>query len=172
MIILMVHSFWIHESWALINPGNTNQGKSFWPPRVFYIFLPNPGKYFRNKLDNIPLMRYGICTLRDNQRTRLYLTWINCEWKKSVDKEALIVWESCDFRRDMTWHDMIWRDMTWRDMMWHDVIWRGKPWHDVIWRDMTWPDVTRQEVTWHDITWHDMTWHGLTWRCMMWHDVT
>ena len=117
-------------------------------------------------------MRYGIGTLRDNQRTRLYLTWINCVWKKSVDKEALIVWQSRDFRRDTTWHDMIWRDMTrhdvtwydvtWRDITWHDVIWRGKPWHDVTWRDMTWRGVTWHDVTWRGITWHDLTIHDMT----------
>ena len=34
---------------------------------------------------------------------------------KSADNEALVVWPSRDFRRDMTWH-VTWRDMTWRDM--------------------------------------------------------
>ena len=43
-------------------------------------------------------MRYGIGSLRDNQRTRSYLIWINCVWKESVDNEALVVWPSRDFR--------------------------------------------------------------------------
>ena len=112
-------------------------------------------------------MRYGIGTLRDNQRTRLCLIWINCVWKKSVDNKALVVWPSRDFRRDMTWHDVTWRDLTWRDMTWHDVAWRDMTWrdmtrHDVTWRDMTWDDVTWRDMTWHDVTWHDVTWRDMT----------
>ena len=110
------------------------------------------------ELDNIPLMRYGI----GNQRTRLCLTWINCVWKKSVDKEALIEWQSRDFRRDMTWHDMTWRDVTWADVTWRDMTW-----HDVAWRYMTWS----RGMTWHDVTWRDMTWHEVTWCGMTWYDV-
>ena len=112
-------------------------------------------------------MRYGIGTLRDNQRTRLCLIWINCMWKKSVDNKALVVWLSRDFRRDMTWHDVTLRDMTWHNVAWHDVTWRYITWHDVTWRDMRWHD-----MTWHDVTWRDMTWHDVTWRDMTWYDVT
>ena len=54
------------------------------------------------KLDHIPLMRYCIASIRDNQRTRSCLIWIDCVWKKSVDNEALVAWPSRDFRRDMT----------------------------------------------------------------------
>ena len=130
--------------------------------------------------------RYADCLIMQLTSVLDCLTWINCLWKKSVDKEALIVWQSFDFRRDMTWHDMIWRDMTgynvtwydvtWRDMTWHyvtwhDVIWRGKPWHDVTWRDVTLHDVTWRDVTWHDVTWHGLTWHDATWCGMTWHDV-
>ena len=43
-------------------------------------------------------MRYGIGTLRDNQRTLLSLIWINIMWKKSVGNKALVVWLSGDFR--------------------------------------------------------------------------
>ena len=122
----------------------------------------------QSKLDYIPLMRYGIGTLRDNQRTRLSLIWINCVWKKSVDNKALVVWPSRDFRRDMTWHDVTWRGMTW-----HDVTWRDMTWHDVTcvtWRDMTWHDVAWRDMTWHDVTWRDMTWYDVAWRDMTWHD--
>ena len=82
-------------------------------------------------------MLYGFGTLRDNQRTRLCLIWINCMWKKSVDNEALVVWPSRDFRRDMTWRGMTWHDVAGRGMMWRDVTWRDMTWHDVAWCDMT-----------------------------------
>ena len=108
-------------------------------------------------------MRYGIGTRQDNQRTRLYLTWINCVWKKSIDKEALIVWQSRDFRRDMTWHDMTWYDVTLRDMTWQAVAWRDMTWHDVTWGDMRWHDVAWRDMTWRGITWHDVTWLDNTW---------
>ena len=52
----------------------------------------------QKKLDYLPLMRYGIGTFRDNQRTRLSLIWINCVWKMSVDNKALVLWPSGDFR--------------------------------------------------------------------------
>ena len=47
---------------------------------------------FQNKLDHIPLMRYGIGSLRDNQRTRSCLIQINCVWKKQLTMKR---W-SCD----------------------------------------------------------------------------
>ena len=91
-------------------------------------------------------MRYGIGTLRDNQRD---MTW-----------------------QDVTWRDMTWHDVAWRDMTWHGVAWRDMTWHDVTWRDMTWHDVSGRDRTWHDMTWRDMTWHDVTWRDMTCHDVT
>ena len=51
------------------------------------------------KLDDIPLMRYVIGTLRDNQRG---MTWQHATW------------------HDTTWHEVMWHDVTQRDMTWHD----------------------------------------------------
>ena len=51
-------------------------------------------------------MRYGIGTLRDNQRTRLSLIWINFVSKKSVGNKALVVWPSGDFRDPMGQMDL------------------------------------------------------------------
>ena len=121
-------------------------------------------------------MRYGIGSLRDNQRTRSCLIWINCVWKKSVDNKALVVWPSRDFRRDMTLHDVTWRDMTWHYVTWHDVTWRCKTWHDVAWhdvalRDMTWHDVKLRDITWLDVAWRNMTRHDVAWQDMTWHDT-
>ena len=154
----------IHNSWKF----GENRSSSFWERTVN-----------KKKLDYyIPLMRYGIGTLRDNQQTRLCLIWMNCVWKKSVDKEVLIVWQSHDFRRDMTWHDVTWCDVTWYDVdiTWHDVTWRDMTWHGVTWRDMTWHNVAWRDMTWHDVTWHNVTWRGMTchdvtWRGITWHDV-
>ena len=103
--------------------------------------------------------------LRDNQRTRLCLIsviWINCVWKKSVDNEALVLWPSRDFRRDMTCHDVTWRDTTWHYVTLHDVAWRGKTWYDVTWHDVTWNDVTWRDIMWHYVTLRDITWHYVT----------
>ena len=120
-------------------------------------------------------MRFGIGSLRDNQRTRLCLIWINCVWKKSVDNEALVMRPSRDFRRDMTC-----RDVTWRDMMWHDMARRDITWHYVTLRDMTWHEVHdvacrgmtwQREITWHGVTWRDMAWCIVAWRDMTWHNV-
>ena len=134
-------------------------------------------------------MRNGIGTLRDNQQKPLCLIWIYSVWKKSVDNKALVVWQSRDFRRDMTWRDMMWHDMTWYDMTWHDVTghdrtWHGMMWHDVTWRDMAWHGTTLHDMTWHmtwrmtwHLTWHDvigcdMTWRGMRWHDMAWRDMT
>ena len=162
----------IHNSWKF----GENWSGSFWEQTVNK----------KIKLDYIPLMRYGIGTLRNNQRTRLCLIRINCVWEKSVYNEALVVWPSRDFRRDMTWHDVTWHDVTWRRdvpwrhmtwrhmtwhyVAWHDVTWRDITWHDVTWRDLTWHDVTWREITWHYVTWRDMTWHNVAWRDITWHD--
>ena len=43
-------------------------------------------------------MRYGIGTLRDNQRKRLSLIWIKFAWNESVGTKAFVVWTSGDFR--------------------------------------------------------------------------
>ena len=101
-------------------------------------------------------MRYCIGSIRDNQRTRSCLIWIDCVWKtmKRWSRDRLAIW---------------------RNMIWHDVTWRGKMWHDVTLRDMTWRDMTCHDVTWgtsRGMTWHDVTWHDVTWRDMTWHDVT
>ena len=117
-------------------------------------------------------MRYGIGTLRDNQRTRLCPIWINCVWKKSV---LTMKRRSCDRpatfdvsrSRDMiACHDVTWRDTTWHYVTWHDVTWRGKTCHDVTWHDMTWHNVTLHDITWHDVAWHDKSWHDVAWRDM------
>ena len=152
---------------------------------------------FRNenikKLDYIPLMRYGIDTLRDNQRKRLSLIWIKFAWHKSVVTKALVVWPSGDSRanaykfrkffsqrslslsltcHNVPWCAVTWHDVTRRDTTWHDVTWRDIAWHDVTWRGMMWHDMTWHDMTWHDMTWHDMTWHDMTWNDMTWHDMT
>ena len=120
-------------------------------------------------------MQYGIGTLRENQRTRLCLIWMNCVRKSQLTIKG---W-SCDRPvtfdvtwRDMTWCDMTWRGVTWCDMAWHDVIWCDMAWHDVTWRDMTCDDVAWLNKMWRDITWRDMTWNDVAWRGMTWNNMT
>ena len=55
-------------------------------------------KQYISELDFIPLMRYGIGTLRDNQREWLSLIWMKFAWSKSGGTEALVVWPFGDFR--------------------------------------------------------------------------
>ena len=150
------------------------------------------------ELDYIPLMRYGIGTLRDNQRKRLSLIWIKFAWNKSGGTKALVVWPSSDFRvnaykfraffsqrslslsltcHNVPWCAMRWHDVTRRDTMWHDVTrgdttWHYVTWRDITWHDVTWHDVTLRDMTWHDATWRDLTGPDVTWCDMTWHDVT
>ena len=111
-------------------------------------------------------MRYCIGSLRDNQRTRSCLIWIDCVWKL-VDNEALVAWL---VPRLSTWYDVTWYDMTWHDGARCDMTWHDVTWHDVTLRDMTWRDMACHDVTWG--TWRDMTWHDVTWREMTWHNAT
>ena len=99
-------------------------------------------------------MRYGIGTLRDNQRdmTGRDTTWHDVTW------------------HDLTWHDVTWRGMTWRDVTgcdrtWHDMAWRGRTWHHVTWQDV-------RDMAWYDVIWRDMTWHDMTWQDVTWRDMT
>ena len=122
-------------------------------------------------------MRYGIGTLRDNQRKRLSLIWIEFAWNESVGTEALVVWPYGDFRANammchaMTWRDTTWHEVTQGDTTWHKVTRRDTMWRDMTWSHVTWRDMTRHDVTWRDLTWHDVTWHDVAWRGMNWNDV-
>ena len=132
-------------------------------------------------LDHIPLTRYCIGSLRDNQRTRavmLNLNWLRVEevsWQWSVGRVTvprLSTWYDVTWY-DMTWHDGARCDMTWHDVTWRDITWYDMTWHDVPWRDMRYITyVAWRDMTWHDVTWRDMTWHGVKWRDIMRHNET
>ena len=68
----------IHNSWKF----GENRSSSFWEQTLNEKI---------KKLDYIPQMRYGIGTLRDNERERLSLIWMKFAWNNSGDTEALVV---------------------------------------------------------------------------------